>query len=136
MTENQITEFVAKIDHCGYEFSYGNWMPMYFRGPQNVDDLKETFKALGLTVEACHIDKEGLLNIELNYEYAGRNEKKTIEDLIQRHNRLKALNTLWHNGGVKITDAEKVYFAKVDAEYKAAIAAANARRSLQDVKQK
>jgi len=117
MTEQQITELVSQIHK--FEES-GNFMRIYFEHPKDVEALKKSFSDLGITeiikVKPTKMSGSELQEymFELGYRYS--DQKKVIDDLERKHDRIKALTELWFKGGLQMTEAEKAFFAKKDME--------------------
>ena len=122
MTDQQITELAAQIDH--FDYNHGNYVRVYFKSPKNVDDLKQSLMKMGITdiIQAkSSIVSGGRVEeymFELNYRYS--KQKGIIDDLEQKQVRIKAWSILRGWGGIQMNAAEKAYFAKKDTELAAA----------------
>ena len=118
MTEAQIMQFVSQIDR--FDYNNGNFVRVYFKRPKDIKGLEQAFAEMGITdiVQEKSSKMSGTTTDEYMFElkYRGSSQKKIIDDLEQKNERIKAWSVLRSWGGIQMTAAERAYFAKKDTE--------------------
>ena len=117
MEEKEITQLASQIDRFDTK---GNFKGIYFRYPKNIDKLKESLMNLGITdiirartTKATGTTLEEYM-FEVNYQYSG--QRKVIDDLERRCQRIKAWSLLRNLGGATMSTAEQDFFKRKDTE--------------------
>lgn len=113
MDELKLTEFANKIDR--FENGYGNYKKIHFN-QKDITSLKETLTELGVTDIIKEWIGEKGYSVEVNYQYSP--QRKVVDDLERRYNRLGAWHELRNNGGTQMSDAEKEFFINEDKRMK------------------